>query len=120
MRTPDVEADALHEIAARTLPGSGRPVVERARSGVSTPVYRIGRAGTTFYLRLAASPEASLAPEALVHDLLRARGVRVPDVVHFEPCHTALGRSVMITTEIPGRPLGHHPPINGTLSARSG
>jgi aminoglycoside phosphotransferase (APT) family kinase protein len=79
--------------------------VERTASGVSTPVYRLRRGGTTLYLRLAEGPEASLAPEALVHDLLRARGVQVPEVVHFEPFNQALHRSVMVTTEIPGSPI---------------
>ena len=52
------------------------------------------------------APKASLAPEALVHGLLRARGVRVPEVVDFQPFDDALGRAVMITTEIPGEPIG--------------
>jgi aminoglycoside phosphotransferase (APT) family kinase protein len=105
MRKPDHEYRLLQEIAARVLPGSGWPVVAPTESGSSTPVYRIQRSGTTLYLRLAETPEASLAPEVLVHDLLRARSVRVPEVVHFESFHQELGRSVMVTTAIPGRSL---------------
>jgi len=105
---PPGDDAALHEIAALVLPGSGRPSVERAERGVSTPVYRIRRAGTTFYLRLAEGPAASLTPEVLVHNRLRAAGVRVPAVVHFEPFNRALGRSVMVTTEIPGTSIDRH------------
>ena len=85
-------------------------MVERAATGVSTPVYRIQRGEVTCYLRLAEGPEASLAPEALAHTLLRARGVLVPEVVDVDPCHAQLGRSVMVTAEIPGRSLAaqHH------------
>jgi aminoglycoside phosphotransferase (APT) family kinase protein len=80
--------------------------VERARGGVSTPVYRIRRGGVTLYLRLAESAAANLAPEVLVHKLLLDRGVRVPEVVYFEPFNEALVRSVMVTTEITGDPIG--------------
>jgi aminoglycoside phosphotransferase (APT) family kinase protein len=100
--------DALREIAARVLPGSGRSTVERMLSGTSTPVYRVHRDGTTYYLRLAEGPEANLAPEALAHDLLRDRGVRLPEVVHFESFNQDVRRSVMVTTEIPGRSLAEH------------
>jgi aminoglycoside phosphotransferase (APT) family kinase protein len=105
MRQMDIDLDALEEIADRVLPGSGRPAVARMVSGVSTPVYRIERTGTTYYLRLAESAEASLLPEALVHERLRSLGVRVPDVVHVEPYNDRVGRSLMVTTAIPGRPL---------------
>jgi aminoglycoside phosphotransferase (APT) family kinase protein len=80
--------------------------VERTADGVSTPVFRIHREGVTLYVRLAESPEANLAPEVLVHGLLRDRGVRVPEVVYFESFNAALGRSVMVTTEIVGGPVG--------------
>lgn len=108
MRETTSNHDALREIAARVLPGSGSPTVERMLSGASTPVYRIHRDGTTFFLRLAEGPEANLAPEALVHDLLRDRGVRLPEVVHFESFNQDVRRSVMVTTEIPGRSLAEH------------
>src|SRR5215211_3420319 len=95
----------ISEIAAHVLPGSGGLTVERTATGGSTPVYRIRRGRTTLYLRLAESSEASLAPEMVVHNVLRARGVRVPEVVSFDPFNQALQRSVMVTTEIPGAPL---------------
>ena len=92
------------------MAGCGRLVVEWATGGVSTPVYRVQRGDETFYLRLAESREANLAPEALVHRLLRERGVRVPDVVYFDPFDEALGRSVMVTTAIAGSPLAESDP----------
>ena len=105
MRKPDVDLEVLHQIAARALPGSDPSVVERAESGVSTQVYRLRRRGQAFYLRVAEGPDASLGPEVLVHRLLRERGVRVPEVVHFDPFNEALDRAVMVTAEIPGHPI---------------
>ncbi len=113
MRKPDVDLQVVHRIVTRALPGAGRPIVERAEDGVSTQVYRLRRGGATFYLRVAEGPEAGLAPEELVHRLLRERGARVPEVVHFDPFDEALGRAVMITTEIPGNPIGRcHPDVD--------
>ncbi len=108
-----MDVDGLEElraIAAGVLPGSGVPVVRRTENGTSTPVYGIERDGTTLYLRLAEGPEASLAPEVRAHELLLALGAKVPAVVHFDPFNERLQRSVMVTTEIPGEPIGanHH------------
>ncbi|HET7094268.1 MAG TPA: aminoglycoside phosphotransferase family protein [Thermomicrobiales bacterium] len=108
MQEPENDGEALLAIANRLLPGVGRLNLERTAAGGSTPVYRIRRGGIVRYLRLAELPEASLAPEALAHRLLRERGVRVPEVVHFEPFDERLQRSLMATTEIPGRPLAEH------------
>jgi aminoglycoside phosphotransferase (APT) family kinase protein len=105
MRQPDFDLGALQEIAGQVLPGTGRPLVERAPAGVSTPVYRIERGGVTLYLRLAEDPEDDLSPDVLVHNLLRARGVLVPEIVHFEAFNPSLGRGLMVTTEIVGNPL---------------
>ena len=88
--------------------GGATPLsVERVKVGVSTYVYRIRRAGEVFYLRVLPEVGASFAPEAHVHALLRERGVSVPEVVYIEQCDAALQRSVMVTTEIKGRPIGH-------------
>ncbi len=106
MRLLDSDSDVLRGIATQVLPGSGHPAVERTETGVSTPVYQIRRGGVTLYLRVAEGPEASLLPEAQVHRLLHARGVRVPEVVHFDVFNEALGRSVMVTTEIRGSAIG--------------
>jgi aminoglycoside phosphotransferase (APT) family kinase protein len=121
LREPDHDHRLLREIAARVLPGSGESSIARATSGASTPVYRITRGGNTYYLRLAEGPEASLAPEVWVHDRLHASGVRVPEVVHFEPFHHGLQRSVMVTTAIPGRSLAEdHGRDAGAVLAAAG
>ena len=95
----------MDSLAARLVPGTGKPLVARAETGGSTPVFRVRRDGRIFYLRLAESTAASLAPEAMVHARLRARGVRVPAVVAFAPFDPTVGRSAMVTTEGPGRPI---------------
>lgn len=63
------------------------------------------RGSETFYVRLAEEVDASLAPEVELHTALRAAGVRVPTVTHYEPFDQALARSVMVTTEVAGGPL---------------
>jgi aminoglycoside phosphotransferase (APT) family kinase protein len=62
-----------------------------------------------FYLRIAEDRAASLGPEVRVHELLRARGVRAPAVIHFESFNERLARSVMVIDEIPGGPVGDCP-----------
>lgn len=100
---PDLQI--LTILADRHLPGVGPCRVARTESGTSTPVFRIQRDGVTRYLRLAESAEANLAPEALVLENLHARGVRVPEVLHFESFSQDVGRSLMIISEIPGQPV---------------
>lgn len=108
-----VDLDVLRAIADRHLPGFGELRISRMERGVSTPVYRIQRNGVTCYLRLAESAEASLAPEAFAHERLRACGVSVPEIMHLEPFNQDLGRSLMMTSEIPGWSLAEqHPGIN--------
>src|SRR4051794_19652083 len=86
-RKAEHDRSLLEEIAGRVLPGTGLPAVERMSSGSSTLVYRVHRADRTCYVRLAEGSEASLAPEVRVHDLLHTQGVRVPEVVYFDPFH---------------------------------
>ncbi len=105
MRKPDVDLRALAAFLARVLPGADPSSIRRAADGHSTQVYRVRRRAETFYVRIAETRDDSLAPEALAHGLLRARGVRVPEVVHLEPFDAALDRSAMVTTEIPGGPI---------------
>jgi aminoglycoside phosphotransferase (APT) family kinase protein len=102
---PDVDAEALHDIADRVLPGSGRATVERAASGMTTQIYRIRRNETTLFVRIAEDADDSMAMEGWVHGELRRRGARVPEVVLLEPWDERIGRSVMVTTEIPGRSI---------------
>lgn len=106
-RKPDVDLRALGALVARAVPGVDRATLARTAEGVSTQVYRIEQNGRTLYVRVAEERDASLTPEAVVHDLLRARGVLVPEVVHFEPFADTLERSVMVTTEIAGTSLAH-------------
>lgn len=110
MRHTDSNQEAIRAIARQVLPGTRPDVLERMHGGASTPVFRLQRGATTLYFRLAEKREASLAPEVLAHQLLRERGVRVPEVVFFEPFNEALQRAVMVTTEMPGRSLAeqHH------------
>jgi aminoglycoside phosphotransferase (APT) family kinase protein len=79
--------------------------VEHVAEGVSTFVYRIARGDERFYLRVLPEADASFAPEIAAYSLLRAHGVRVPEVVYFAHQDTILDRSVMVTTEIPGQSL---------------
>jgi len=83
--------------------------IERAGDGISTLVYRLRRGEETFYLRVLPEAGDSFAPEAYVHMLLRRRGVRVPEVLYLEHRNAVLQRSVMVTTEIRGRPVAHRP-----------
>ncbi len=79
--------------------------IELATDGVSTPVYRLKRGAETRYLRLAEQPGECRIAEKRAHDLVRDRGVRVPEVVWFDPLAPEVNRSAMITTAIPGVPL---------------
>lgn len=92
----------LRSLVDPHLPGAGTVRIARMQSGVSTPVYRIQRNGVTRYLRLAESAEANLAPEVFALERLHARGASVPEVVYFDPFNHDLGRSLMITSAIPG------------------
>ena len=103
-RKPDADPVAVAALLARIL-ASGSCSFERTEAGVSTVVYRVRRCETVFYLRLAEEREDSLAPEVYVHRLLREWGVRVPEIVHFEPFDEGLQRSAMLTTAIAGEPL---------------
>ncbi len=58
-----------------------------------------------FYLRVAEEREASLAHEALAHEMLHAHGVCVPAVVHFEPFDERMERSLLVTTELRGESM---------------
>ena len=84
--------------------------VERVPEGVSTIVYRLRRRDACFYLRVLPEVDASFAPEVYVHHVLRERGLHIPKVIYFEHRNAVLERSVMITTEITGLPIGYGAP----------
>jgi aminoglycoside phosphotransferase (APT) family kinase protein len=79
--------------------------ISRVPEGNSTFVYRVVTAHETFYLRVLPEVGASFAPEVEVHRRLRSLGAKVPEVVYFEACNELLQRSIVITTEIKGRPI---------------
>ena len=102
--TPDILV--VENIVARHFPRTHPTYTERVKEGVSTYVYRIHYANEIFYLRILPEIDASFAPEVTVHQLLRAKQVKVPDVLYSEHMNEELGRSIMLTSEIKGKPLG--------------
>lgn len=101
------ELDIVASIARRIF-GTARSIsVERVPEGVSTHVYRLRRGDEVFYLRVLPEEDASFAPEVFAHATLLARGVRAPAIVYWEHVNPVLDRSVMVTTEIPGRSLAY-------------
>lgn len=73
--------------------------------GVSTIVYRAERGGERFYLRVLPEAGTTFGPEARAHQHARSLGCRVPEVLAYEASDPVLERSIMLMTEIPGRPL---------------
>ncbi|CAA9534848.1 MAG: hypothetical protein AVDCRST_MAG49-336 [uncultured Thermomicrobiales bacterium] len=122
MRKPDVDPAAVRAVLGRVFGSADGLIIARTPDGTSTKVYRVQRGEETFYLRGAETECASLALEALAHRLLRAHGVRVPEVVHLEPFDAGLRRSVMVTTAIPGQALARLPPGRpvGSILAEAG
>ncbi len=109
MRLDAPDRAAIRAVADRIFSKSLDLTVTRATEGVSTYVYRIERGAETFYLRVLPEAGASFAPEAEVHRLLRAHGVKVPGVVYVVQHDETLERSVMVTTAIAGSHIGHIP-----------
>lgn len=103
MRKPDVDLAALRAFVARVY---GRRAVEitRTESGTTTQIYRLKIEETVHYLRVAEDEPDRFGVEVLVHERLLALGARVPTIVHYEPYDPMLNRSILITTEITGRP----------------
>ncbi len=106
-RTNLDDIDTIRDMATHIFPRTAPLTIERVPEGVSTRVYRIRRAGETFYLRVLPEVGASFAPEAYAHTLLRTHGAKVPEVIYVEHYNAALERSVMVTTAITGQHLGH-------------
>lgn len=100
---------ALRRLLARWLPGA-TVFLAPAMSGRSTPVWRVdasrqGRPSEIFYLRLGEEPGERRDGEVRAHQLLRAAGVRVPEVVAWEGMPPELDRAATLTRAIPGLPL---------------
>jgi aminoglycoside phosphotransferase (APT) family kinase protein len=86
------------------------PAVARATEGVSTIVYRVDAGTQIYYLRILPELDASFAPEVAAHQQLRAAGLHVPEVLYFEHYSALFQRSLMLTTAIRGRTIGHTQP----------
>jgi aminoglycoside phosphotransferase (APT) family kinase protein len=104
---PDRTQAIVTELVGSVGLATGRYIVERVPESHSTEVYRIRQPGAVLYLRILPERDASFAPEAYAHSLLRMRQVRVPEVIYFEHYNPALRRSAMVTTEILGQAIGH-------------
>lgn len=108
MQSNAINIRLIVALVARVFPCTVPSHVERAEEGVSTYVYRINRGNEIFYLRVLPEVNASFAPEVYVHAMLRAKDVKVPEVVYFEHYNEAVQRSVMVTTAIKGKHIGHY------------
>lgn len=108
--------ECIQTVVSRVFP-SIPTHIERVTEGVSTYVYRVTSHDETFYLRILPEEGASFAPEAAVHTRLRQMQVRVPEVIYVEPYNDLLQRSIMVTREIPGRPIGQSQEIGGEVLA---
>ena len=98
-----MDMPAIEAVVSQIFPA--HPVrIERMTEGVSTLVYRVIYQNEVFYLRILVE-NASFAPEVAVHTHLRQMQVGVPEVIYFEHYNELLQRSIMVTTEIKGRPI---------------
>jgi len=102
--------DAPHTSVVRTLLCQALAVdtdvdVDRVWEGVSTFVYRVRYKRETFYLRIWPFANESFESEALILAELQRLGVHVPKVIGWEAFNPLIGRSYLLTAEIPGRPL---------------
>jgi aminoglycoside phosphotransferase (APT) family kinase protein len=104
-RKPDVDLGAVSALLRRVFDGPPRPTFERTADGVATQVYRVSRGTDTFYLRVAEEAHEDLSTDAELHQRLQDLGISVAEVVHVEAFDADIGRSVMITTEVPGLSL---------------
>ncbi len=96
--------DHIARVCAQVLPDAIEHV-ERMTEGGSTWVYRVVCEDRVLYARVLPEDDASFAPEAFAHTVLRAQGVRVPDVVYWDDHPPSLRRSLMLTTAVAGQPL---------------
>src|SRR6266699_2218297 len=108
IQSKTIDIRLIEALVARVFPCTVPSHVERVDEGVSTYVYKIYRGHEVFYLRVLPEVNASFAPEVYVHEMLRAKDVKVPEVVYFEHYNEALQRSVMVTTAIKGKHIGHY------------
>ena len=101
----DLTSDQFTTLSEKFFGGRHPVAWERVTEGVSTVVYRARRREEGFYLRILPELGLTFAPEVQVHERARALGCQVPEVLAYEACDPVLERSVMLTSEIPGRPI---------------
>lgn len=94
------------------LGGAASIRITRMDQGHSTWVYRVERGTERFYLRILPEEEDTYAPEVRAHELAREAGARVPEVLHYEARNAVVDRSIMLTSEIAGRPLTDQVPLD--------
>jgi aminoglycoside phosphotransferase (APT) family kinase protein len=109
MHSNGINIYLIETLVTQVFPCTVPSWVERVEEGVSTYVYRVHRGNELFYLRVLPEVNASFTPEVYVHEMLRAKDVKVPEVVYFEHYNEAVQRSVMVTTAIKGKHIGHYP-----------
>ena len=102
----DLTRDQFTTLSEKFFGGRHPVAWERVTEGVSTVVYRARRREERFYLRILPELGLTFAPEVKVHERARALGCRVPEVLAYEVRNPVLERSLMLTREIPGRPIG--------------
>jgi Ser/Thr protein kinase RdoA (MazF antagonist) len=102
VRKRDVDLGALERLTHRVFRRA--VTVQRTPNGVSAQVYRLSADSAVWFLRVAEEPDEDLSTDAALLHHLRTQGARVPEPIHveFEP---VIGRSVMITSAIPGQPV---------------
>lgn len=97
LSSKDLATQALQDLFE-----DGHLALHETRGGVSTQVYKVVfSSGKISFLRIAKEGE-SFGAEKQVHELLKAKGVLVPAVEYFEEQHPILGRSIMVTSAMPG------------------
>jgi Ser/Thr protein kinase RdoA (MazF antagonist) len=102
-RRPDVDQQALHAMLRPVL--GPELSVARTPAGIAAQVYRVQTASRVVYVRIAEDEHEDLSVDAAVLEHLAALGLRVPQVIHVDPFNQAVGRSVLIMSEIAGQPL---------------
>lgn len=115
---PYHDAARIAHYVATLVPAWRDLHVERVAEGVSTIVYRVCAADHIAYLRICPDAGVSLAAEVAAHRQLIAMGLRVPQVLHFEPHNPIFQRSLMLVRAVPGRAIGSQPPPRVDLVLR--
>lgn len=122
IRKADIDTGAAEPLLREVFGTSVPLICQRTSDGVSAQVYRIWRGSEVFYLRIADEADENLETDAELHRRLRGLGVKVADILHVEPYNADIGRSTMITTEVPGVSLAEisDPAIAASVTEKAG